>query len=91
MCACKRHNILVSKVLAGAFLAFFLFVSPGVAQFRILAIWARERPFRATKSRLTRGGGRGACPPENFENLSTLRCNLVQSGRLNLANARIPY
>ena len=34
------------------------------------------------------GGRTRICPPENFENLGTLTCNLVQSGK---SNIRIPY
>ena len=51
---------------------------------RILAIWARERPFGRDLL-----GGCGDMP--HRKTLSTLRCNVVQSGPLNLANARIPY
>ena len=36
---------------------------------------------------LVGSGGMTLCPPENFDNLSTLRCNLVHSGESNLANA----
>ena len=53
--------------------------------------YGRKSAHLERQSRDLLGGSGGMPPLENFENLSTLRCNLVQSGRLNLANGRIPY
>lgn len=49
--------------------------------------WARSAHYECQRHEFVGGSG-GILPLGNFENLSTLRCNLVHSGHLNLANAR---
>ena len=47
-------------------------------------------PIRTAKGALSPGVS-GACSLGKFFKTSSLRCNLVYSGRLNLANAWITY
>ena len=63
----------------------------GLEIYYTVAIYRRDSAHQDCERRTFLGSFRPTLLPEKICDLSSLRCNPVHSGRLNLANAWIPY